>query len=82
MDHVSSRIPHALGTLPFVDGAFGQQIVALRREIEGIQELNTIYRSKGKHHGYRDRADNQRGMIRLQEIMQQLGELLPKNPAA
>jgi hypothetical protein len=54
----SSRTPNAPGTLPFVDGAFGQQIAELRREIEGIQELNTIYR-KRKPHGHGSRASEE-----------------------
>ena len=42
----------------------GQRIAALRREIEHIEEQNRIYRSKGKHPGHRDRADNERRLVR------------------
>jgi hypothetical protein len=73
----SSRTPNAPGTLPFVDGAFGQQIAELRREIEGIQELNTIYR-KRKPHGHQDQVAHERRMFRLEEIMTQLAVLRPK----
>jgi hypothetical protein len=73
----SSRTPHAPGTLPFVDGAVGQQIAELRREIEGIQELNTIYRNR-KPHGHQDQVAHERRMFRLEEIMRQLAVLRPK----
>jgi hypothetical protein len=73
----SSRTPHAPGTLPFVDGAFGQQIAELRREIEGIQELNTIYRNC-KPHGHQDQVAHERRMFRLEEIIRQLAVLRPK----
>jgi len=45
----------------------GQWIAELRREIEHIQEQNRIYRSKGKHPGHRDRADNERRLVRLDD---------------
>jgi hypothetical protein len=77
MDHASFRTPHAPGTLPFVDGAFGQQIAELRREIEGIQELNTIYRNR-KLHRHEDQAAHDRRRIRLEEITRQLAVLRPK----
>jgi hypothetical protein len=47
------------------------QIAALRREIEAIQELNAIYRAR-KDHSFRDRTDNERRQIRLEEIKQKL----------
>ena len=50
----------------------GQRIAALRREIEQIEEQNRIYRSKGKHPGHRDRADNERRLVRLDEIKREL----------
>jgi hypothetical protein len=73
----SFRTTHAPGTLPFVDGAFGQQIAELRREIEGIQEMNTIYRNRNVH-GHQDRVTHEQRMIRLEEIMRQLVVLRPK----
>lgn len=48
-----------------------EQIAELRREIEAIEELNTIYRAK-KNHGYRDREEHERRKVRLEEIKQQL----------
>ena len=45
----------------------GQRIAELRREIEHIREKNRIYRSKGKHPGHRDRADNERRLVRLDD---------------
>ena len=56
----------------------GQRIAALRREIEQIEEQNRIYRSKGKHPGHRDRADNERRIVRLEEIRRELAALRPK----
>jgi hypothetical protein len=68
----STAIP--VGTLLLMDS---QQIAALRREIEGIQELNTIYRSQ-KLHGYRDQVAYEKRQIRLEEIKQQLDTLRSK----
>jgi len=56
----------------------GQRIAELRREIERIGEENRIYRSKGKHPGHRDRADNERRLVRLDEIKRELAALRPK----
>jgi len=56
----------------------GHRIAELRREIEDIQEQNQIYRSKGKHPGHRDRADNERRIVRLEEIRRELAALRPK----
>jgi len=56
----------------------GQRIAALRQEIEQIKEQNRIYRSKGKHPGHRDRADNARRLVRLDEIKRELAALRPK----
>jgi len=44
MDHSTqhSRTPDETVSLPPMDADFGQQIADLRREIEGIQELNMI----------------------------------------
>ena len=56
----------------------GQRIAALRREIEQIEEQNRIYRSKGKHPVHRDRADNERRLVRLDEIKRELAALRPK----
>jgi len=49
----------------------------LKREIEGIQELNTIYRNR-KPHGHEDQVAHERRMVRLEEIMRQLAALRPK----
>jgi hypothetical protein len=54
--------------------AFGQQIAELRREIEGIQELNTLYRTR-RSRGYGDQADYDRRRARLEEIVRQLAVL-------
>jgi hypothetical protein len=56
----------------------GQRIAELRREIEHLQEQNRIYRSKGKHPGHRDRADNEKRIVRLEEIRRELAALRPK----
>jgi hypothetical protein len=73
----SSRTPHAPGTLPFVDMVFGQQIADLRREVEGIEELNAIYRSQRPR---RHEAQVANGMrkARLEQIVRQLAVLRPK----
>jgi len=60
-----SRTPDATATLPPIDAAFSQQIADPRREIEGIQELNIIYRS-------------QKRKVRLEEIVRQLAVLRNK----
>jgi hypothetical protein len=70
----SSKTPHAPGTLPFVDMAFGQQIANLRREIESIQGLNTIYRSQ-RPRRHEDRAANEKRKVRLEQIVRQLAVL-------
>lgn len=75
MDRFSSRTPHAPGTLPFVDVAFGRQIAELKREIEGIQELNALYRVQ-KPHRHQHQVAHERRKVRLQEIVRQLGVLL------
>ncbi len=54
------------------------RIAELRREIEGIQELNQIFRGQ-KYHSYRDQTAKEKRKIRLQEIMQQLATLRPRN---
>ena len=77
MDHASSRTPPAPGTLPFVDGAFGEQIAELRREIEGIEELNALYRYR-KNHQHQDQAAYERRRVRLEEILRQLAVLRPR----
>jgi hypothetical protein len=77
MDRTYSRTPHAPGTLPFVDMAFGQQIAELRREVEGIQELNTVYRSQ-KPRRHDAQAANAKRKVRLEEIVRQLAVLRPK----
>jgi hypothetical protein len=56
----------------------GQRVAELRQEIERIEEENRIYRSKGKHPGHRDRADNERRIVRLEEIRRELAALRPK----
>ena len=48
-----------------------QEIAALRREIEGIHELNVIYRSQ-KHHTFQAKAAMEQRKVRLEEIQQQL----------
>jgi len=55
-----------------------QRIAELRLEIERIEQLTRIYRSKGKHHGHRDRADNEKRIVRLEEIKRELAALRPK----
>jgi len=77
MDRTSSRTPHAPGTLPFVDMAFGQQITELRREVESIEELNRIYRFK-KPRRHEDQAANAKRKVRLEEIVRQLAVLRSK----
>jgi hypothetical protein len=67
----------APGTLPFVDVAFGQQIAALRREIQGIRALNTIYRYQ-KPRRHEDQAANAKRKVRLEEIVRQLAVLRSK----
>jgi hypothetical protein len=54
-----------------------QRIADFRREIEGIQERNKIYRAK-KHHAYQDQVAKERRKIRLEEIIRQLEALRPK----
>jgi hypothetical protein len=77
MDRTSSRTPHAPGTLPFVDMAFGQQITELRREVESIEELNRIYRSQ-RPRRHEDQAANAKRKVRLEEIVRQLAVLRSK----
>jgi hypothetical protein len=57
-----------------MDEPTSQRIADFRREIEGIQELNKIYRAQ-KHHGHQDQVANERRKIRLEEVMQQLAAL-------
>jgi hypothetical protein len=61
-----------------MDVPTNQRIADFRREIEGIQELNKIYRAQ-KHHGHQDQVVNERRKIRLEEIMQQLAALHPRS---
>jgi hypothetical protein len=63
-----SRTSHTTTILPFM---LSQRIAELRREVEGIQELNTIYRSQ-KPHTHQNQAANERRKIRLEEIVRQL----------
>ena len=63
--------------VPSMDAPTSQKIADFRREIEGIQELNKIYRAQ-KHHGHQDQVANERRKIRLEEIMRQLDALRPK----
>jgi hypothetical protein len=49
-----------------MDVPTGQQIAELRREIEGIQELNTIYRNR-KLHRRQDQVAHDRRRVRLEE---------------
>jgi uncharacterized small protein (DUF1192 family) len=76
------RIEHSVSTISqeliVMDVPKGQRIAELRREIERIEEENRIYRSKGKHPGHRDRADNERRIVRLEEIRRELAALRPK----
>jgi hypothetical protein len=74
MDRTSSRTPSAPRILPFADMTFGQQLADLGREIEGIQELNTMYRSR-KPHRHEDQAANAKRKVRLEEIVRQLAAL-------
>jgi hypothetical protein len=60
-----------------MDAPTSQRIADFRREIEGIRELNTIYRSQ-KYHRHQDQVANERRKIRLEEIMQQLAALRPR----
>jgi hypothetical protein len=60
--------------VPSMDAPTSQRIADFRREIEGIQELNTIYRSH-KYHRHQDQVANERRKSRLEEIMQQLAAL-------
>jgi hypothetical protein len=64
-----TTIPQALPT--------SQRIADLRREIEGIRGLNTLYRSR-KHPSYLDYLANEQRQIRLEEIVQQLDALRSK----
>jgi hypothetical protein len=59
------------------DVSISLRIADLRREIEGIQEQNGIYRFQ-KCHGHQDQVANERRKIRLEEIMQQLAALRPR----
>jgi hypothetical protein len=59
------------------DAPISLRIADLRREIEGIQELNVVYRHQRRHR-YEDQAANERRKIRLEEIMQQLDALRRK----
>jgi len=57
-----------------------QQIADLRREIEGIQELNAIYRRQ-RLRRHEDQAANEKRKVRLEEIMRQLAALGPNEVA-
>jgi hypothetical protein len=76
------RIEHSVWTISqeliVMDVPKVQRIAELRREIERIEEEHRIYRSKGKHPGHRDRADNERRIVRLEEIRRELAALRPK----
>jgi hypothetical protein len=54
------------------------RVADLRREIEGIQELNKIFRSQ-KSHSYQDRDAYEKRKVRLEAIKQQLAALRPRN---
>ena len=51
------------------------RIVALKREIEAIQELNQVYRFQ-KHHCVIDKKAHEKRRIRLEEIKHQLAAFL------
>jgi hypothetical protein len=53
------------------------QIADLRREIEGIEELNAIYRHQ-RPRRHEEQAANEKRKVRLEEIMRQLVALGPK----
>ena len=55
-----------------------EQIIELRREIEGIQELNAIYRSQ-RFHRHQDQLAHEKRMVRLEEILRQLAALRTKS---
>jgi hypothetical protein len=71
------RTPHTAATLQSMDVAFSQQIADLRREIEGIQELNRIYRYQN-FHTHQNQAAKERRKVRLEEIVKQLAALRSK----
>jgi hypothetical protein len=52
------------------------RVADLRREIEGIQELNRIYHFQ-RHHTHLDRAAFERRKARLEQIKQELTALRP-----
>jgi hypothetical protein len=60
-----------------LDVAFSQRIADLRREIEEIQQLNMIYRSR-KPHSHQDQVAQEKGKARLGEIVRQLTVLRPR----
>lgn len=60
-----------------MDVSISQQIAELRREIEGLQELAKIYRSK-KAHTRQDRVANELRIVRLEAIMKELATLRSK----
>jgi hypothetical protein len=66
---VLTTIPQALPT--------SQRIADLRREIEGIQELNTLYRLQ-RYHRHQDHVAHEMRQIRLEDIKQQLAALRSK----
>ena len=49
-----------------------QRIADLRREIEGIRELNTLYRAQ-KYHSNKDRIAYEQRMVKLEAIIAELG---------
>jgi hypothetical protein len=63
--------------LASTDAPISLRIADLRREIEDIQELNMVYRHRGRHR-YEERFANRSRKIRLEEIMQQLAALHPR----
>jgi hypothetical protein len=60
-----------------MDTPTSQRVADFRREIEGIKELNKIYRAQ-KPHAHHDQVANEKRKIRLEEIMGQLAALRPK----
>jgi hypothetical protein len=59
------------------DASISLRIADLRREIEGIQGQNGIYRFQ-KCHGHQDQVANERKNIRLEEIMKERAALRPR----
>ena len=57
-----------------VDVPINERIADLRREVEGIQELNKLYREQ-KYHSNRDQIAYQQRMVKLKAIIAELGAL-------